>query len=205
MIRLHTANTPNGKKVSIALEELDLDYEVEKVDLQAHEQFEPEFLSLNPNHKIPVLEDQGQVIWESGAILLYLGENYDPAGVILPQDPKTRLQAIQYAFFQTGGVGPNLGRLAAALRKEGEKNQEMLEIFGGEMDRLMGVLDRILADGRDFLAGDSYSIGDIMHYPWLFLAHKGGLPWIVERPHLGGWLNRIGERPAVEKGMQVPE
>ena len=131
MIRLHTAATPNGRKVSIALEELGLDYEVR---------------AWNPNHKIPVLEDDGLVVWESGAILLHLAEKH---GKLLPADPAGRMAAIQYAFFQTGGIGPNLGRLAAQLRRpEGERNSEMVEIFLGEVTRLIGVLDRILADGR---------------------------------------------------------
>ena len=129
MLRLHTWTTPNGRKASIALEELGVPYEVRRVNLQAEEQLRPEFLALNPNHKIPVLEDGDLVVWESGAILLHLGERHDPAGRILPKDPRQRLAAIQYAFFQTGGIGPNLGRLGAALRKPGEKNQEMIEIF----------------------------------------------------------------------------
>ncbi len=116
MIRLHTARTPNGRKISIALEELGLAYEVAAVDLQAEEQFEEGFLALNPNHKIPVLDDDGLVIWESGAILLHLGEHHDPESRILPSDPALRMAAIQHAFFQTGGVGPNLGRLGAVLR-----------------------------------------------------------------------------------------
>src|SRR3990167_8038457 len=129
MIRLYTWAAPNGRKASIALEELGLSYEVRKVDLGANEQMKPDFLALNPNHKIPVLEDDGLVIWESGAILLHLGEKHDPRGLILPKDARKRSQAIQLAFFQTGGVGPNLGRLGAALRKEGEKNAEMIQIF----------------------------------------------------------------------------
>ena len=165
-MRLYTAATPNGRKISIALEELGLDYDMTWVKLDQEDQMKPEFLGLNPNHKIPVLEDDGQVIWESGAILLHLGEQYDPSGLILPKDAKTRMDAIQYAFFQTGGVGPNLGRLGAALRKEGEKNGEMIQIFSQEMKRLLGVIDRILEDGREYLAGP-YTIGDIMHFPWL--------------------------------------
>ncbi|NRA10212.1 MAG: glutathione S-transferase family protein [Myxococcales bacterium] len=204
MIRLHTARTPNGRKISIALEELGLAYEVAAVDLQAEEQFEEGFLALNPNHKIPVLDDDGLVIWESGAILLHLGERHDPESRILPSDPALRMAAIQYAFFQTGGVGPNLGRLGAVLRKQGEKNAEMLEIFGGEMARLMGVLDRILSDGRAYLAGP-YSIGDIMHYPWLAIAKNLGAPWITEQARVLAWLDRIAERPAVQRGMAVPE
>jgi GST-like protein len=203
VITLYTSATPNGHKVSIGLEELGLDYEVRHVHLDRDEQLSPAFLAINPNHKIPALVDDGQAVWESGAILLHLGERYDAEGRILPKEPRKRMEAIQYAFFQTGGVGPNLGRLGAALRKEGEKNEEMIAIFGGEMDRLMGVIDRILEDGRPYLAGD-YTIGDIMHFPWLRIAQKLGVPWITGRPRVAGWLDRIAARPAVERGMAVP-
>lgn len=202
-MRLYTAQTPNGRKISIALEELGLDYDVEWIHLDKDEQFDASFLAMNPNHKIPVLEDAGQVIWESGAILLHLGESHDPEGRILPKDPKTRMEAIQYAFFQTGGIGPNLGRLGAALRKEGEKNAEMIEIFSGEVDRLLGVLDRILEDDREYLAGP-YSIGDIMHFPWLKIMQNLGAEVITGRPRVVAWLDRIDARPAVQKGMAVP-
>ena len=203
MIRLYTSTTPNGRKISIALEELGLAYEVRKVDLAANEQMKPDFLAMNPNHKIPVLDDDGLVIWESGAILLHLGERHDPKGLILPKDPRKRSAAIQLAFFQTGGVGPNLGRLGAALRKEGEKNAEMIQIFSSEMARLYGVLDRILADGREYLAGD-YSIGDIMHYPWLAFPLQLKMPELIKLPRVVAWLERIAARPAVAKGMAVP-
>ena len=205
MITLYTSTTPNGRKISIALEELGLDYRVEWVNLQAEEQLRPEFLARNPNHKIPVLEDDGQVIWESGAILLHLGEKYDGDGRILPKDPVLRMEAIQYAFFQTGGIGPNLGRLGSQIMKpEAERNAEMVEIFSGEVDRLLGVIDRILSDGRPFLAGE-YSIGDIMHYPWLALALGLKAPDLMKRERVVAWLERIGERPAVQRGMAVPE
>jgi len=204
MITLHTAATPNGRKISIALEELGVPYEVVPVSLSDQEQLKPGFLAMNPNHKIPVLEDDGQVIWESGAILLHLGENHDPEGRILPKDPAKRMEAIQYAFFQTGGIGPNLGRLGAALRKEGEKNQEMIDIFQGEAERLFGVLERILDDGRPYLAGD-YSIGDIMHYPWLSIPLQLGFPALVAQKKVVAWIERIGARPAVARGMAVPE
>ncbi|MDG2333811.1 MAG: glutathione S-transferase family protein [Myxococcota bacterium] len=204
MLKLYTWTTPNGRKISIALEELGLDYEVVPVNTGEREQFSDTFLAINPNHKIPAIEDNGQAIWESGAILLHLGEEYDPEGLILSKDPRKRLEAIQYAFFQTGGVGPNLGRLGAALRKEGEKNQEMIEIFGGEMDRLCGVIDRILENGdRDYLAGE-YSIGDIMHFPWLRIAQGIGADWVISRPRVVDWLERIAARPAVERGMAIP-
>jgi glutathione S-transferase len=203
VIRLHTADTPNGHKVSIALEELGLAYQVRRWDLAADEQKGAEFLALNPNHKIPVLEDDDVVVWESGAILLHLGERHDPEGRILPRDPTRRMHAIQYAFFQTGGIGPNLGRLGQALRKEGEKNAEMVRIFTDEVDRLLGVIDRILADGREFLAGP-YTIGDIMHYPWLRFPLALEHPALMQRERVVAWLRRIGARPAVERGMQVP-
>jgi GST-like protein len=202
LIRLHTAATPNGRKISIALEELELPYEVRRVNLAEGEQLEPSFLALNPNHKIPVLEEDGLAVWESGAILLYLGERY---GQILPADPRARLAAIQYAFFQTGGVGPNLGRLAAQLRRpEAERNGEMIQIFSEELGRLIGVLERILSDGRPYLAGE-YSIGDIMHYPWLAPVKSLGAPQLLERERVVAWMDRIAARPAVQRGMAVPE
>jgi len=203
-MRLYTDSTPNGRKISIALAELGLDYELKWVKLDQKEQMTPEFLALNPNHKIPVLEDDGQVIWESGAILLHLGEQYDPDGLILPKDPRTRMDAIQYAFFQAGGVGPNLGRLGEALRKDGEKNVEMIQIFLGEMKRLLGVIDHILEDGREYLAGP-YSIGDIMHFPWLQIMKDLGAREILDLERVSNWLARIEARPAVKEGMAVLE
>ena len=201
MIRLHTAATPNGRKVSVALEELGAPYEVRAVNLAEGEQLSEEFLALNPNHKIPVLEDDGQVIWESGAILLHLAEKH---GKLLPADPRARSEAIQYAFFQTGGIGPNLGRLASQLRRpEEERNAEMIEIFSGEAGRLIGVLDRILSDERPYLAGE-YSIGDIMHYPWLKIPLDLKMPDLLRHPRVVTWLERISKRPAVERGMAVP-
>ena len=143
------------------------------------------------------------MIWESGAILLHLGEQHDPDGRILPKDPSLRMQAIQYAFFQTGGIGPNLGRLGAALRKEGEKDTEMITLFGAEVRRLLGVLERILADGRDYLVGP-YSIGDIMHYPWLKILLDLGAKEVLENPHVVAWLERGSKRQAVQRGMAIP-
>jgi GST-like protein len=203
LIRLHTWTTPNGRKISIALEELGLAYEVVPVNLGENEQLKPGFLALNPNHKIPVLEDDGLVIWESGAILLHLGEKYG-LGKILSADPKKRLEAIEHAFFQTGGIGPNLGRLGAQLRRpEAERNVEMVQTFSEEVKRLLGVIDRILADGRPYLAGD-YSIGDIMHYPWLVFLVNMKAPMMMELPRVVAWIERIGARPAVQRGMKVP-
>jgi GST-like protein len=201
VIRLHTSTTPNGRKASIALEEIGVPYEVRRVDLAAGEQMKPEFLRLNPNHKIPVIEDDGLVVWESGAILLHLAEKY---GKLLPADPRGRIAAIQYAFFQAGGIGPNMGRFGAQARKpEAERNAEMFQTFRDEVDRLIGVLERILDDGREYLAGE-YSIGDIMHYPWLQPLVFLKAPMITNRARVMAWMERIAKRPAVQKGMQVP-
>ena len=201
MIQLYTAPTPNGRKISIALEELEVPYEVHRIDLSG-DQFKPQFLALNPNHKIPVIDDDGVVIWESGAILLHLAEKH---GKLLPSDPRGRIETIQYAFFQTGGIGPNVGRLGAQVRRpEGERNQEMIQIFSEEVGRLIGVLDRILADGRPYLAGD-YSIGDIMHYPWMHPVLGLKAPMLMERKAVVEWIERIGERPAVQRGITIPE
>jgi GSH-dependent disulfide-bond oxidoreductase len=204
MIRLHTWTTPNGRKASIALEECGVEYEVVPVDIGTDAQMAPGFLALNPNHKIPVLEDGKLVVWESGAILLHVGEKYG-VGKILPAEPALRMAAIQYAFFQTGGIGPNLGRLGAQLRKpEKERNPEMLKTFSDEVTRLLGVLDRILSDGREYLAGP-YSIGDIMHYPWLSAMQGLKAPQLMALPRVVAWLERIGDRPAVKRGMAIPK
>ena len=201
MIKLYTAATPNGRKASIALEEIGVPYEVIKVDLQAPEHPTEEFLSVNPNHKVPVIDDDGLVIWESGAILLHLAEKY---GKLLPADPAGRIHAIQYTFFQTGGMGPNLGRLGAQIqRPEAEQNAEMLQIFTDEVTRLFGVLDRILADGRPFLVGE-YSIADIMHHGWLGLMLNMKIPLLMSQKRVLAWVERIAERPAVQRGMAVP-
>ncbi len=201
MIRLYTAATPNGRKASIALEELGLDYEVTRVEIGSDDHPTPDFLALTPNHKIPVIDDDGLVIWESGAILLHLAEKY---GGLLPSDTKGRMAAIQYAFFQTGGLGPNLGRLAQGLRRpEGERDAQWIEIFSGEVTRLVGVLDRILSDDRPYLAGE-YSIGDIMHYGWMAPMHGLKAPALMALPRVVSWVERVGARPAVRRGMQVP-
>ena len=203
MINIHIASTPNGRKPLLALEEIGAPYKAFHVDLGADEQLSEGFLALNPNHKIPVLQDEKATIWESGAILLYLGENYDPKHRILPRNTEQRWQAIQYAFFQTGGLGPNLGRLSSQLqRPEGERNMEMIRIFADEVDRLIGVLDRILSDNREFLVGE-YSIADIMHYPWLQPVLALAAPQLMERPRVVEWLCRIAARPATQRVYDV--
>ncbi|MBA4227314.1 MAG: glutathione S-transferase [Hyphomonas sp.] len=203
MITLYGGPTTNTRKVTIALSELGLDWTLREVSLARKEQHEPWFLSLAPNNKIPVIEDSktGLKIWESGAILTYLAEQYDAHGTLLAKSGKARYEALQGAFFQAAHIGPNLGRLNDQLTaSEADKIPRMQALFYEEAVRLTRVLDRMLADGRPFLAGD-YSIADIMHYPWLKAGLDLGFPALTEKPGLKEWLGRIGERPAVAKGM----
>jgi GST-like protein len=201
MIKLYTAATPNGRKVSIALEELGLKYEPIWVHLDEKQQLEPAFLAMNPNHKIPVLDDEGAVVWESGAILLHLDAKY---GGLMPRDAQARDEALQYMFFQAAHIGPNLGRLGEQFFKpEAERNQEMLELFLNETLRVFGVLEQVLADGRDHLARE-FGAADIMTYPWLKAAHDAQAAFFSELPRLSAWIERVGARPAVARGMAVP-
>jgi GST-like protein len=202
MIKLYTAATPNGRKVSIALEELGLEYETVRVNLVEEEQFKPEFLAMNPSRKIPVIEDDGEIIWESGAIIMYLDAKH---GGLLPTDARERSQALQYTFFQAAHVGPNLGRLGSQFNRDpAEQNKEMIEIFLTECIRVFGVLDTVLADGRDYLAGP-YSIADIMTYPWLKAARDAQETFFADFGKLSAWMERVAARPAVQRGMAVPE
>lgn len=203
MITLYGGPTTNARKVAIALEELGIDYTPHPVSLDRKEQFEDWFLALGPNNKFPVIEDDetGIKVWESGAILTYLGEQYDPKGITLPKAGQARYNALQGAFFQAAHIGPNLGRLNDQLTApEADKIPPMIELFYAEAVRLTTVVDRILSDGRQFLAGD-YSIADIMHYPWLKAGLDMKFPALLEKFRLTEWLGRIGERPAVKKGM----
>jgi len=202
MIKFYTAATPNGRKVSIALEELGLEYEPIWVHLDREEQFKPEFLAMNPSRKIPVLDDDGLIVWESGAILLHLDDKY---GGLLPTDAAARAKALQFMFFQAAHIGPNLGRLGEQFNREaGARNAEMIEIFLTESLRVFGVLDTVLGDGRDYLAGP-YSAADMMMYPWLHAAHDAQPAFFTEFPKLFAWMERVGARPAVQRGMAVPE
>jgi len=202
MIKLYTAATPNGRKISIALEELEVPYEVEWVKLADGEQHRPEFKARNPNTRIPVITDDDVTVWESGAILVYLAEKF---GRLLPTDPARRMEALTYTFFQAAHLGPNLGRLGQQFnRPEGERNEEMLQVFLEESLRVFGVFDEILSDGREYLAGE-YSIADIMTYPWLAAANEAAASFFEPYAGLRTWLDRTGARPAVARGMKVPE
>jgi len=198
MIDLYTAPTPNGRKVSIALEEMALPYKVHAIDLKSGQQKSPEFLKINPNGRIPAIVDDGFAVFESGAILLYLAEK---TGQFLPADPKTRSVTIQWLMWQMGGLGPMQGQANVFTRYFPEQIPSVIARYQAETMRLFTVMDRRLAD-HDYLAGD-YSIADIACFPWVRQHDWSGLD-IAHLPHLTRWLAAIAARPAVQRGVAVP-
>ncbi len=202
MIDLYTAATPNGYKASIALEELELPRTVHPIDLSKLEQKEEWFLKLNPNGRIPVIvdrENDDHVVFESGAILLYLAEK---TGRLLPSDPAARSQVIQWLMFQMGGIGPMQGQANVFYRYAPEPIPYAIERYQNETRRLYEVLDRRLA-GRDYLVGD-YSIADIASFTWVSTHEWSGVS-LDGLGHVRRWLERIEARPAVQRGLAVPE
>ncbi len=202
MIDLYSAATPNGYKASIALEELERPYTVHPVDLSKLEQKEEWFLRLNPNGRIPVIVDRKNddlVVFESGAILLYLAET---TGRLIPADPKARSQVIQWLMFQMGGIGPMQGQANVFYRYAPEPIPYAIERYQKETRRLYEVLERRLA-GRDYLVGD-YSIADIASFTWVSTHEWSGVS-LGGLDHVRRWLERIEARPAVQRGLMVPE
>ena len=201
MIDLYTWTTPNGRKVSIALEEFGLPYAVHPIDIGKDEQFKPDFLKISPNNRIPAIidRDNNMSLFESGAILIYLG---DKTGKLLPKDGEARYRVIEWLMWQMGGIGPMIGQAHHFLRQNPGKAPYAEERYHKEALRLYGVLDRRL-EGRDFMAGD-YSIADIATWPWIsrFEWHRVDLN---QFPNVKRWYVSIAERPAVQKGYQVPK
>ncbi|MDB9311516.1 glutathione S-transferase N-terminal domain-containing protein [Spirulina sp. CS-785/01] len=199
MIDLYTYRTPNGRKPSIFLEEVGLPYTLKKVDLKTGEQFHQDFVAINPNSKIPAIvdHDTGITVFESGAILVYLGEK---TGQFLPTSLAERANVMQWLMFQMGNIGPMFGQLGHFRHSAPENIPYGIERYEKESLRLCKVMDQQLAS-RDFLAGD-YSIADIATYPWVAIYEHLQLS-IDDCPHLLRWLNRLQERPAVYKGMNI--
>ncbi|MDB4937789.1 MAG: gst [Labilithrix sp.] len=202
MLDLYTAATPNGKKVPILLAELELPHELHLIDFKKKEQKSPEYLALNPNGKIPALVDRDGgkriVVFESGAILLYLAER---AGKLIPKDAAGRAEVLSWLFWQVGGPGPMFGQ-AGAFGRAQPRNEEAYAKFLEESKRLAGVLDGHLK-GREWIAGGAYSIADIASYPW-FEGISKAEPAIVEgRNEVVAWMGRMAARPAVQKGMRL--
>ena len=202
MIELFTAATPNGWKASITLEELALPYKVRRIDFEKREQKEPWYLKLNPNGRIPTIVDHangGFAVFESGALMIYLAEK---AGNLLPSDVKGRSLVIQWLMFQMGGIGPMMGQANVFFRYAPERIPYAIERYQREVRRLFEVLDTRLKD-HEFLAGD-YSIADIANWSWV-RGYKWSGVTLDGLPHLARWLDAIAERPAVKRGVDVPE
>lgn len=202
MIELFTAATPNGWKASITLEELAIPYKVRRIDFTKMEQKEPWFLEINPNGRIPAIIDHdngGFAVFESGALMIYLAEK---AGALLPRDVKGRSLVIQWLMFQMGGVGPMMGQANVFYRYAPEKIPYAIDRYQREVRRLLEVLNTRLAD-NEYLAGD-YSIADIANWSWV-RGYKWSGVSLDGLDHLRRWLDVIAQRPAVKRGIDVPE
>ena len=197
MIDLYTSDTPNGRKISIALEELGLPWTLRPVSLDKKEQFSPEFTALSPNNKIPAIHDHetGLSLFESGAILIYLSEKTGKLG-------GDRWDTLQWLMWQMGGVGPMLGQAHHFLFYNPGKAPYAETRYHGEAERLYGVLNARL-DGREFMAGD-YSIADIATWPWIARFERQQID-LHAFPNVLDWYRRIAARPAVQRGYDVPE
>ncbi|MBD2679354.1 MULTISPECIES: glutathione S-transferase N-terminal domain-containing protein [Nostoc] len=200
MIDLYTFTTPNGRKVSVMLEEVELPYNVHKIDITTQQQFTPEYIAINPNSKIPAIVDQetGITVFESGAILIYLAEK---TGCLLPTDQKSRFQVLEWLMFQMAGVGPMFGQLNHFKRFAPEKIPYAIERYEKETLRIYGVLDKQLQD-NEFICGN-YSIADVATYPWVAIYEFQGLT-LDNYSNLKRWVETVQQRPAVQRGMQVP-
>ena len=205
MIDLHYWPTPNGWKVTIFLEEAELPYKVIPVNIGAGEQFKPEFLAISPNNRMPAIVDHEPAdggapisVFESGAILQYLAEK---TGKFLPKDVRGRNEVFQWVYWQMGGLGPMTGQANHFKIYASEKIPYAIDRYMKEVNRLHGVMERRLKD-RLYLAGNDYTIADMMSYPWVRAVERLGLT-LTEFPHLEQWFVRVGERPAVQKGMAV--
>ncbi len=205
MIELYTTGTPNGQKVSIMLEEIAIDYTVHPIDFSKGEQKQPDFLAINPNGKIPAIVDtegldgQSISIFESGAILIYLAEK---SGKLLSTKPRQRMETIEWLMFQMAGVGPMFGQLGYFSRFAPVKIDYAIDRYTNEVKRLLGVLDKRLSV-VDFLATD-YSIADIATFPWVN-GHEFFGFGLDEFPHVQRWHDSISARPAVQRGLKVPQ
>ncbi|MDF5711896.1 MAG: glutathione S-transferase N-terminal domain-containing protein [Nostoc sp. S4] len=200
MIDLYTFTTPNGRKASVMLEEVGLPYNVHKIDITTQQQFTPEYVAINPNSKIPAIVDQETKIkvFESGAILIYLAEK---TGKLLPTEQKSRFQVLEWLMFQMAGVGPMFGQLNHFKRFAPEKIPYAIERYEKETLRIYGVLDKQLQD-NEFICGN-YSIADVATYPWVAIYEFQDLT-LDNYPNLKRWVETVQQRPAVQRGMQVP-
>jgi GST-like protein len=201
MIDLYTWTTPNGRKASIALEEMGLPYKAHAIDISKDEQFAPAFLKISPNNRIPAIidNDNGLSLFESGAILIYLA---DKTGKLMPKDGEKRYRVIEWLMWQMGGVGPMLGQVHHFVKYNKGKAPYAEERYSKEAQRLYGVLDRRL-EGREFLA-DEYSIADIATWPWISRFEWQEID-LSKFPNVKRWYTTIASRPAVQRGYKQPK
>ncbi len=205
MIELYYWPTPNGHKITLFLEEAGIDYEIKPINIGAGEQFEPDFLKIAPNNRMPAIVDTEPSgggapvsVFETGAILIYLGEK---TGQFLPSDLRPRAEVLQWLMWQMGGLGPMAGQNHHFNNYAPEKLQYAIDRYVNETNRLYGVMDTRLAD-REFLAGDFYSIADMASYPWV-------VPWkrqgqnLDDFPNLRRWFDAIRERPATKRAYEI--
>ncbi|MEH6828229.1 glutathione S-transferase family protein [Parasphingorhabdus sp.] len=197
-ITLYTAATPNGWKVSITLEELELPYELKTISFDENEQKSDWYLKINPNGRIPALVDDGFPIFESGAIMTYLAEK---TGKLMPTDLKGKTKVMQWLMFQMGGIGPMMGQANVFFRYFPEKIQPAIDRYQRETRRLLEVLDGHLAN-NEYLA-DDYSIADIANWSWVHSYQWSGVN-IEGLDHLARWIDLVGARPAVQRGRDIP-
>lgn len=201
-LHLYTDSSPNGFKITIALEELGLPYTLHHVRIEQGEHREPAFLALNPHGRIPVLVDEtaGVTLFESAAILLYLAQR---SGQLLPPDPQARWQAVQWLMFHSASVGPILGQRVHFECGEGKDQPAAALRYRGLSEQALAVVDGALASGGPYLGGEVYSIADIAHFGWLHIAAIVGFDF-SSLPHLQAWFQRVAARPAVQRGIAIP-
>jgi len=199
---LYTFGTPNGHKISIMLEELKVPYNVKKIDITKGDQNSPEFLKINPNGKIPALVDGETTVFETIAIMIYLADKY---GMFLANSGPKRYETLQWCMFQAAGLAPNLGQFGHFTVFAKEKVPYAIERFSAEVNRLFGVLEAQLAKGP-FLVGEDYSIADMATWPWI----EGYATFYKQKidgakfPNLKRWYHEIAKRPAVQRGIKIP-
>ena len=204
MIEIFSWPTPNGHKVHIMLEECGLPYRAHPVNIGAGDQFKPDFLKISPNNKIPAMTDphgpEGKPIslFESGAILLYLAAK---TGKFLPQSDRQKYEVLEWLMFQMGSIGPMLGQAHHFRGYAPEKLEYAINRYTNEAKRLYGVMDRQLGK-NPYIAGNQYTIADIAIFPWLRSWQNQGVDW-ADYPNLKAWFDKIAQRPAVERGVQV--
>lgn len=206
MIDFYYWTTPNGHKVTMFLEETGLPYTIHPVNISQGEQFAPAFLQIAPNNRIPAIIDQSPAddaapipVFESGAILLYLA---DKTQSFIPQDLRGRNVALQWLFWQMGGLGPMAGQNHHFVQYAPERIPYAMERYVKETSRLYGVLNKQLGDGRAFIAGDAYSIADMACYPWI-VPHERQRQSLADFPHLAEWFQRVQQRPATVRAYAI--